>query len=106
VRAVGGGARSQVWRQILADVFGTEIVTINVTDSTAYGAALLAGVGSGVYPGVPEACAATIRLIDRIEPQAAHEALYSELYPIYRSLYHSLKPAFEAITAIEQEREA
>lgn len=106
VRAVGGGARSQVWRQILADVFGTEIVTTNVADSTAYGAALLAGVGSGVYPSVPAACAATIRLIDCIEPQAAYEAVYNELYPIYRSLYRALKPTFEAITAAIEEGNA
>lgn len=106
VRAVGGGARSQVWRQILADVFGTEIVTTNVTDSTAYGAALLAGVGSSVYPNVPEACAATIRIVDRVEPQGTQETLYNELYPIYQSLYDSLKPTFEAIAAIEQEEEA
>lgn len=103
VRAVGGGARSQVWRQILADVFGAEIVTINVTDSTAYGAALLAGVGAGVYASVSEACAATIRIVDRIEPQAGHQAIYNEYYPIYRSLYRSLKPAFNAVAAIQQE---
>lgn len=103
VRAVGGGARSQVWRQILADVFGAEIVTINVTDSTAYGAALLAGVGSGVYASVPEACQATIRIVDRIDPHTITQAVYNEYYPIYRSLYRALKPAFNAVAAIQQE---
>ncbi len=105
VRAAGGGARSQTWRQILADVFGAEIVTINVTDSTAFGAALLAGVGTGQFASVPEACAATIRLVDRIEPQGAQQRIYDEHYGIYRSLYGALKPAFGALADIQQEGE-
>jgi xylulokinase len=100
VRAVGGGARSLVWRQIIADVFGAELVTINVTDSTAFGAALLAGVGAGIYASVPEACATTIHVVDRVEPSAANESIYNEYYPVYRSLYRSLKPAFDAVAAI------
>ncbi len=100
VRAVGGGARSLVWRQIIADVFGAELVTINVTDSTAFGAALLAGVGAGTFASVPEACAQTIRIVDRVEPIAANEAIYNEYYPVYRSLYRSLKPASDAVAAI------
>ncbi|MFO7697823.1 MAG: xylulokinase [Anaerolineae bacterium] len=102
VRAVGGGARSDVWRQIMADVFGTELVTINVTDSTAYGAALLAGVGSNVYASVPEACATSIRITDRIEPIAANLTVYNEYYPVYQTLYHALEPAFSAISATDQ----
>ena len=101
VRAVGGGACSQVWRQILADVFGTEIVTINVTDSTAYGAAILAGVGTKVYGSVPEACQSVVRIVDRIEPIAENQAVYNEHYPVYQSLYQALKPAFEALAAID-----
>ncbi|NLX42628.1 MAG: xylulokinase, partial [Chloroflexi bacterium] len=102
VRAVGGGARSAAWRQILADVFGTEMVTINVTDSTAYGAALIAGAGTGVYASVPEACAATIQVVDRIEPIVAHQQAYEQYYPVYRTLYSALQPAFGAISAIDQ----
>lgn len=101
VRAVGGGARSAAWRQILADVFGAELVTINITDSTAYGAALLAGVGAGVYASVPEACAQTIRIVDRIEPVPARARVYDEAYPIYRSLYQALKPAHDALAKVE-----
>lgn len=103
VRAVGGGARSQVWRQILADVFGTELVTINVTDSTAFGAALLAGVGAGVYDSVSQACEETVRIVDRIEPEAASQSIYNDCYPVYRSLYSSLKPAYDAVAAIDFE---
>jgi len=100
VRAAGGGARSQVWRQVMADVFGTELVTINVTDSTAFGAALLAGVGSGVFRSVPEACAATVRIVERTEPVAESQAAYNEYYPVYRSLYRALKPAYDALAGI------
>ena len=100
VRAVGGGARSATWCQIMADVFGTELVTTNVTDSTAYGAALLAGVGTGIYGSVPEACSATVHIVERTEPIAESQAMYNEYYPIYRSLYSALKPAFDRVAAI------
>ena len=101
VRASGGGARSPIWRQILADVFGTELVTINITEGAPYGAALLAGVGTGVYASVPEACSATIRIDSRIEPIAANQVRYDEYYAVYRSLYPSLKPAYDAIAHID-----
>ncbi len=99
---MGGGARSLRWRQILADVFGTELVTVNVTDSTAYGAALLAGVGTGLYASVPEACAATVKIVEHVDPIAENQAMYNEYYPVYRSLYRALKPAFDAVAVIGQ----
>lgn len=101
VRASGGGARSPMWRQILADVFGTELVTINITEGAPYGAALLAGVGTGVYGSVPEACAATIRIDSRIEPIPANQVRYDEYYAVYRSLYPALKPAYDAVANID-----
>jgi len=101
VRATGGGARSRVWRQILADVFGAELVTVNITDGSAYGAALLAGVGARVYASVPEACAQTIKIVDKVEPIAANAVKYDAYYGVYRSLYGALKPAFDAVAAID-----
>ncbi|HHX64800.1 MAG TPA: xylulokinase, partial [Chloroflexi bacterium] len=101
VRAIGGGARSVAWRQMLADIFGTEMVTVNVTDGAPYGAALLAGVGTGVYDSVTQACEATVRIVDRIEPNAANQNLYNEYYPIYRSLYAALKTTFADVAAVE-----
>jgi xylulokinase len=76
------------------------LVTVNVTEGTAYGAALLAGVGTGVYGSVPEACSATVRIVDRIEPVVERRGLYDEYYSVYRSLYGALKPAFDAVAAI------
>ncbi len=95
VRASGGGARSPLWRQILADVFATEIVTVNVTEGAAYGAALLAGVGAGVYESVAAASNAAIRVTGQTEPGSA-AAVYEDYYPRYRALYPALKAEFEA----------
>lgn len=99
VRASGGGARSAVWRQMLADVFGCEIVTVNVTQGAAYGAALLAGVGAGVYPDVDDACRRTIRVTGTHTPGPATK-VYGEFYPRYRALYPALAEEFRALTDV------
>ena len=99
VRASGGGARSPLWRQMLADVFGAQIVTVNVTEGAAYGAALLAGVGAGVYADVKAACNAAVRVTGQTEPGPA-VPLYAEYYPRYRALYPALVPQFEAMAAL------
>ncbi|MEP7199682.1 MAG: xylulokinase [Chloroflexota bacterium] len=99
VRASGGGARSALWRQILADVFATEIVTVNVTEGAAYGAALLAGVGADVYRDVADACARTIRVTDAIAPSDS-QRIYADYYPLYRALYPALAPHFKELSAI------
>ncbi len=99
VRASGGGARSPLWRQILADAFDTEIVTVNVTEGAAYGAALLAGVGAGVYRGVTEACDAAVRVTGRTEPGPA-APVYADYYPRYRALYPALAPEFKALAQV------
>jgi xylulokinase len=101
VRVSGGGARSTLWQQILADVFGVEVVTINVTEGAAFGAALLAGVGAGVYPTVQEACQSVIHVTRRVEPIPAHVSRYAEGYAIYRSLYPALRPAFDRLSVPE-----
>jgi len=99
VRASGGGARSSLWCQILADVFNTEIVTVKVTEGAAYGAALLAGVGAGVYRSVAEACEVAIRLTGRTNPGPA-VSVYADYYPRYRALYPALAPEFTALAQV------
>jgi xylulokinase len=94
VRVSGGGARSTLWLQILADVLDLELVTVNATEGAAYGAALLAGVGAGQWPSIEAACDTTIQVIGRTTPVAAQAQLYQGLYPIYRQLYPSLKESF------------
>lgn len=103
VRASGGGARSPLWRQIQADVTGREHVTLNVDEGPAFGVALLAGVGTGVWSSVPEACSATIRVEERCQPDEDRTAVYNRYYPIYQALYASLKDRFaEAARATGQ----
>ncbi len=97
VRVSGGGAKSALWRQILADVTNSELVTVNTTEGGAFGAALLAAVGAGVWSTVPEACQATIDVVSTTSPQPEQVAVYEELYPLYQGLYPALKPTFDAV---------
>ena len=99
VRASGGGARSPLWRQILADVFGTEIATVNVTEGAAYGAALLAGVGVGLFGSVPEACAQAVRVTGRVRP-GPQAQVYPDYYARYRALYPALMGEFQALAQV------
>jgi xylulokinase len=94
VRVSGGGSRSALWRQILADTMNCELVTVNITEGASYGAALLAGVGSGLWTSVQDACAATVRVLTSTYPQPAGVERYQQLYPLYRSLYPALKSTF------------
>jgi xylulokinase len=95
VRVSGGGARSPLWRQILADIFDAELVTVNTTEGAAYGAALLAGVGAGHWPDVDAACAAAIQVTGRVSPVAEQARAYEPFYDQYRALYPALKPTFQ-----------
>jgi xylulokinase len=97
VRVSGGGARSPLWRQILADVMQSELVTVNTTEGAAYGASLLAGVGAGLWPDVEAACAATIRITGSTAPDTRHASIYARMYEQYQALYPALKPTFDAL---------
>ncbi|MGL4648620.1 MAG: xylulokinase [Caldilineaceae bacterium] len=93
VRASGGGVRSPLWRQILADVLNVELVTVNTTEGGAFGAALCAGVGAGAWPSVEEACAATIHVTGSTLP-SDDVATYAHGYALYRDLYPALAATF------------
>jgi len=96
VRVTGGGARSPLWRQILADVLKAEIVTVNTTEGAAYGAALLAATGGGTFENVEAACDTTIRVTGSTTP-GPNQSVYDEIYPLYRGLYPALSPTFNQI---------
>ncbi|HZO87566.1 MAG TPA: xylulokinase [Chthonomonadaceae bacterium] len=100
VRASGGGARSKVWRQIQADVTGHTHVTINVDEGPALGVALLAGVGTGVYSSVSEACRATIQVKDATDPCTVNHAAYGRFHKVYQALYAHLKEDFAEVARI------
>ena len=97
VRASGGGARSDLWRQIQADVNKAPLVTINVDEGPAYGAALLATVGTGLYGSVEEACDATIRVVESCEPDPAQSRQYDAWFAEYRAAYRALAPGFRRV---------
>lgn len=88
---VGGGTKIKLWQQIKADVTGKVIEIPEVSDATALGAALLAGVGTGVYKSIEEASRTACRSIEVIEPNNRNSAIYSELYGVYCDAYDALK---------------
>ncbi|MFM7591962.1 MAG: FGGY-family carbohydrate kinase, partial [Isosphaeraceae bacterium] len=94
VRLSGGAARSQFWREMQADIYGSTSATINAAEGPAFGVALLAFVGTGVYAHVPEACDATIREVEHIQPDSDRAAAYNPAYGHYRKAYQALKPLF------------
>jgi xylulokinase len=97
IRVAGGGAKGPLWRKIVASVLGVELVTVNSTEGAAYGAALLAGVGAGVWKDVAAACDSAIAVTGRDEPEAAWQRAYDALYPRYRAMYPALKAEFAAL---------
>ena len=98
VRISGGGAKSPLWRQILADALDAELATVNTTEGAAFGAALLAGVGAGVWPDVPAACDDAISITGVTAPDPAGVAAYRKPYELYRGLYPALKSTFHVLT--------
>jgi xylulokinase len=94
VRASGGGARSSVWRQINADVTGEAHATINVDEGPAYGAALLAAVGSGHFASVPEACRQTLEVLEETAPNPEAVERYTAYHAVYQDLYAHLRGDF------------
>jgi xylulokinase len=95
-RATGGGTRSPLWRQILADVLGARIVTTTTAEGAAQGAATLAAVGVGWFSSVTEACAAVVRPVEATEPSSSPADGYADSYERYRALYPALAPTFHA----------
>jgi xylulokinase len=104
IRASGGGSRSQLWRQIQADVFGQKIVTLNSEEGPGYGVALLAAVGAGAFKDNREACQATIKAVKETAPNRAAQKYYDRAFPEYQQLYRSLKGDFQTIAALEKSR--
>jgi xylulokinase len=104
IRLGGGGARSKLWRQIQADVFGQTVSTIKADEGAAFGAALLAGVGVGAWNSVDEACAATIKIDKQIEPYANSQEALEKNYKAYKMLHSALGPALDAIRGVDHEQ--
>jgi xylulokinase len=95
IRASGGGTASSLWRQILADVLDAEIATVGTTEGAAYGAGLLAAVGSGWFQNVDAAAAEWVAATPVAAP-GTDVTRYAELHELYRGLYPALAPTFHA----------
>jgi xylulokinase len=86
--ASGGGAKSEVWLQIQADIFDKEIQVIDVEEQATLGACIIAGLGTGVFRSIKEACDRFVTFEDKVYyPNRENVAAYKELFEVYRSLY-------------------
>ncbi|MGL5543039.1 MAG: xylulokinase [Fusobacteriaceae bacterium] len=87
VRVSGGGAKSEFWKQMIADIFNSRVETVNSTEGPAFGAAILAAVGDGVFPSVDQACEKLIKVLDFKMPNSDSVKIYEEKYIKFRKLY-------------------
>ncbi len=99
IRVSGGGAKSQLWRRIMADIFNLDIITVNATEGAAFGAALLAGVGTKIYKNTKEACKTTIYETG-ITKSGKDTEIYQRYYRLYRALYPAVKAHFKDLANI------
>jgi xylulokinase len=95
VRVTGGGARSKLWKQIQADVYGHAVETIAADEGGAYGAALLAGVGTGVWPNVDEACDRYVHTAEVVTPNTHNRTVMDQQYKRYGRVYPALKAIYK-----------
>src|SRR6202050_4456540 len=90
IRLGGGGARSALWRQIQADIYGQPVETVDAEEGAAYGAAILAGVGVKTWSSVDEACLSVVR-VKKVTPDSEHSRLLDKAYAVYRRMYPAMK---------------
>lgn len=94
IRLGGGGARSVLWRQIQADVYGREVEVLEAEEGAAYGAAMLAGVGAGLWSSVDAACNSVVKVAHRVAPQPAVAEQMNSNYAAYRRMYPAILSVF------------
>ncbi len=91
IRLGGGGARSELWRQIQADIYGKRVETVEAEEGAAYGAAILAGVGAKAWPSVDAACDAVVRVASTTVPNSRDSLVMEKAYAVYRRIYPAMK---------------
>ncbi len=94
----GGGAKNELWRHIQADIFNLPIFTTNVEEASAYGASLIAAVGTGIFSTVEKTCKSWIKRENEVIPNPKEVKIYEEVYQIYRGLYPKLRDDFYALS--------
>jgi xylulokinase len=100
IRASGGGSRSFLWRQIQADIFGKDLVTLRTSEGSALGAALLAGVGAKIYTSVQESAREAIQVKECMSPRPDHVTIYGRYYQVYRGLYPAVQELSHTLAAL------
>lgn len=100
VQISGGGAKSPVWQQIIADILNTPLVNVNTTETGALGAAVLGMVGADVFSSVEAACETMIQTGNIVEP-SQNAGIYPAYYSIYQALYDRLQAPFHAIARLK-----
>ncbi len=98
--ACGGGGKSKVWRQMLADMYGCEVKTIQAQEGPALGVAILAGVGAGMFADVPTACSEFIQQDTRCQPEPAAQSYYEKGHKLYQKLYRQLEGCYQELAAL------
>ena len=93
----GGGSKSALWRQMLADVYGVSVKTLDGSEGAALGAAILGGCAAGVYASVEEGCARAVRVGSSVSPREEEHGRYMKVYALYNGLYGALKPTFDGL---------
>lgn len=98
--ACGGGGKSRFWRQMLSDNFDCNVQTLTADEGPALGAAILAGVGAGLFSSVEEACNKIIHKKSQQEPIVANTEVYEKYYKAYQGLYRTLKENFKDLAKL------
>ncbi len=98
IRAIGGGVKSKVWQQILADIMGQNIKLLNVEEGPAYGAAIIAGVGVGIFDSFKKVSERIIKVEDEVTPIKENVKTYKKYYEIYKELYPSLQKEYKKLS--------
>lgn len=100
-RICGGGAKSPLWRKIIANILNLKVDIIESEEGPALGGAMLAAVACGEYPSVEAAAAAIVKIVDTVEPDPVLAARYDACYEKFKKLYPACKPVFEAMLTQE-----
>jgi len=101
VRLSGGGAKSPFWHQLFADIFDRRVATLQTQEGSAYGAALLAMIGTGEYGSAAEVSKMVVKEVASKKPQKDEVEFYAKRYQVYRSLYPALREAFAVIGQLD-----
>jgi len=102
IRVAGGGAKSYQWLQLKADIYDKRILSLNITEAACLGAAILAGLGSGVYSSIEEGIKACVRIKREFYPQKKWANVYKEKFKLYQTIYPTLQDLNHRITELSR----